>query len=77
MEKEELLNNLYEDCIEQLNNIGIDFDDKDISICIAKRNNKRYGCCRPEIPDEHYKTVISKGFKYIIKFDNYKKYYNA
>lgn len=74
MKKEESLNNLYKECIEQLNHIGINFDDKDISIFISKRNNKRYGCCRPEIPDENYKAVTRKGFRYIIKYDNYKKY---
>ena len=50
------------------------FESKDISIGIAKRNNKSYGCCKAEIPDEKYKTVTKKGFKYIIKFNNYKKY---
>lgn len=74
MEKEELLEKLYKECIEELNNIGIVFEGKDISICISKRNNKRYGCCKPEIPDEKYKTVTRKGLRYIVKFDNYKKY---
>ena len=74
MEKEELLQKLYKECIEELNNIGIKFDGKDISICISKRNNKRYGCCKPEFPDEKYKILKRKGFRYIVKFENYKKY---
>ena len=74
MEKEEVLQKLYKECIEELNRIGIDFENKDISICISKRDNKRYGCCKPKIPDEKYKTVKRKGFKYIVKFENYKKY---
>lgn len=74
MEKEELLQKLYKECIEELNKIGICFTDKEIIICISKRNNKRYGCCKPEIPDENYKTVKRKGFKYIVKFENFKKY---
>lgn len=74
MEKEELLQKLYKECIEELNKIGIYFEDKEIIICISKRNNKRYGCCKPEIPDEKYKTVARKGFRYIVKFENYKKY---
>ena len=74
MEKQELLQKLYKECIEELNKIGINFAGKDISICISKRNNKRYGCCKPEIPDERYKTVKRKGFRYLIKYDSYKKY---
>ena len=74
MEKEELLQKLYKECIEELDEIGIVFEGKDISICISKRNNKRYGCCKPEIPDEKYKTVKRRGFRYIVKFENYKKY---
>lgn len=71
---EDKLNNLYKQCIEELNKIGITFDDKNIDICISKRNNKRYGCCRPEIPDEKYKKITRRGFRYIIRYENYKKY---
>ena len=52
---EEKLEELYQACIKELNEIGINFKDKNISICVSKRNNKRYGCCKPEIPDENYK----------------------
>ena len=71
---EEKLKRLYKECIDELNKIGIDFYGKDINRCISKRNNKRYGCCKPEIPDEDYKNITRKGFRYIIKYDNYKKY---
>lgn len=70
----EKLERIYKECIEELNKIGINFNEKDISICISKRSNKRYGCCKPEIPDENYKKVSRKGFKYIVKYENYKKY---
>lgn len=70
----EKLESLYEECIKELNTIGIVFNEKNINICISKRNNKRYGCCKPEKPDENYQKVIKRGFKYIIKYDNYKKY---
>jgi len=71
---EEKLNILYQECLEELKNIGINFIGKEIKIFISKRNNKRYGCCKPEFPNEKYKRVIKKGFRYIIKYDNYKKY---
>ena len=74
MNKQEVLNELFKGCIKELESIGITFKDKEINIIISKRNNKRYGCCRPEIPDENYKKVFRKGFKFIIKYENYKKY---
>ena len=70
----EKLEALYKECIKELNSISITFDNKDINICISKRNNKRYGCSKPEIPDEEYKKIIRKGFRYIIKYENYRKY---
>lgn len=60
MEKEKLLQQLYIECVEELNSIGISLKDKIIKIQLSKRNNKRYGCCKPEIPDENYKNVIRK-----------------
>ena len=70
----EKLEKLYKECLEELNKIGIIFDNKDIKVYISRRNNKRYGCCKPEIPDEEYKEVTRKGFRYIIRYENYKKY---
>lgn len=71
---EEKLEALYQECRKELESIGILLKDKQIVIQIAKRNNKRYGCCRPEQPDERYKTVTRKGYRYIIKYENYQKY---
>ncbi len=71
---EEKLERLYRECIKELNKIGISFDSKQISIGIAKRNNKRYGCCKPEKPDENYKSITRRGFQYIIQYHNYQKY---
>ena len=71
---EEKLERLYQECIEELNKIGISFCERQISIGIAKRNNKRYGCCKPDNPDEHYKKMVIMGYRYIIKYENYKKY---
>lgn len=71
---EEKLKIIYKECIEEINKIGITFNGKNINICISKRNNKRYGCCKPELPDEDYKKITRKGYRYIIKYENYKKY---
>ena len=50
---------LFEDCKQELYNIGIDCEnDCDIDIGISKRNNKRYGCCKPEEPDKATKYYI-------------------
>lgn len=74
MEKNEKLNKLYLECINELANIQIKFNYKDIIIKISKRASKRYGCCKPEIPDKDYKTIKRKGLSYIVKYENYKKY---
>ena len=72
---EEKLTKLYNECLEELKSIGITFDDKDITIKISKRNNKRYGCCKTLLPDDKYKVVIKKSLrKYIVKYENFKKY---
>lgn len=74
MNKQEKLEELYLKCIEELKSIGIEFKSKEINIQISKRNNKRYGCCKPENPDKQYKTIKRKGLKFIIKYENYQKY---
>ena len=48
---EEKLICLYKECIEELSKIGISIINPEIGtiqIKIAKRNNKRYGCCKQE-----------------------------
>lgn len=65
---------IYRECIKELENIGLNFEDKEINIKLSNRLIKRYGCCKPELPDERYKKIKRKGFKFIIKYDNYKKY---
>ena len=49
----EKLNNLYKECLTELDSIGIKFYNKDIDVNLSNRNNKRYGCCKPEVPDEN------------------------
>ena len=70
---------LYIECINELNNIGINIIDNklvgEIDIKIAKRNSKRYGCCKQEEPDKNYYHVIKRGRKKYIKYDKFKKHH--
>ena len=70
---EEKLKRIYEECIKELGTIGITFDAK-IEITLSKRNNKRYGCCKPQLPDERYKEMIQKGFRRYILYHWYRNY---
>lgn len=49
---EEKLIRLYQECLKELKLIDLDFEDTKkygkIDIKIAKRNAKRYGCCKQE-----------------------------
>ena len=73
MEKE--LNRLFVECVDELNKIGIDIlNEKQygkIDISIAKRNNKRYGCCKQEEPDRNYRIVSKVGRRKVIKYEKY------
>lgn len=72
---EEKLDLLYKECINELNNIGIDILNKnvigDIDIHISKRNNKRYGVCKQEHPDETSKSIKRKGYRNFIKYNKF------
>lgn len=74
---EEKLQKLYTECIEELKSIGIDLENNkdigEIDIAIAKRDTKRYGCCKQENPDYKYKIVEKRGQKRNIR---YEKFYN-
>lgn len=77
---EDKLNRLYKECINDLKLLGIDItkmndDIGKIDIKIAKRNNKRYGCCKQEEPDENYKHIERKGYKRIIKYEKFNKHH--
>lgn len=67
---------LYNQCVDELNSIGIDIKDiAEIDIKLSKRNNKRYGCCKPEEPDRKTKYIIKiRGSRYI-KYRRYNKYH--
>lgn len=72
---EEKLLYLYNECLNELNSIGIDITNEErvgrIDIKIAKRNSKRYGCCKQEKPDKNdfsYKRVGTRIIKVYNKF---------
>ncbi len=55
LNKENKLKTLYNECLEELNTIGIDFSNNGygvVDIGLAKRKTKRYGCCKNEDPDK-------------------------
>ena len=76
---EEKLKRIYQQCIEELRTIGIDILNSseigNIDIYIAKRNNKRYGCCKQEEPDINTKYIEKIGKKRIIRYARFKKHH--
>lgn len=56
---EERLKKLYTEALDELETINLNFKDEEkfgkIDIKIAKRNSKRYGCCKQEQPDKKSK----------------------
>lgn len=74
---ESKLYKLYKECIEELKKIGIDIYNSNIGaieIKLSKRNNKRYGCCKQEEPDEKTKYYENIGNKRYIKFAKFNKH---
>ena len=76
---EEKLNRLFIECIDELKKIGIDIlNEKQygkIEISIAKRNNKRYGCCKQEDPDKNYKIITKIGRRRVVKYERFNKHH--
>ena len=75
--KQQQLNNLYQTCINELTSIGINLTPQTvgtIEIQLSKRNNKRYGCCKQEEPDQKSKVVEKIGRRRIIKYEKYNKH---
>lgn len=76
---EQKLNELFSECVNELNKIGIDILNSkkygEISISISKRNNKRYGCCKQEEPDKKYKTISKVGRRKIIRYEKFNKHH--
>ena len=68
------LNKIYNECIKELQLIGFNLNEENIgkiSIQISKRNNKRYGCCKQEQPDENFKIIKKVGRKKYIKYEKF------
>ena len=76
---EDKLNRLFIECIDELNRIGIDILNENqygkIDISIAKRNNKRYGCCKQEEPDKNYRKINIIRRRKIIKYEKFNKHH--
>lgn len=76
---EQKLNKLYSECVAELNNIGINIlNEKQygkIDISISKRNNKRYGCCKQEEPDNNYKVIYRVGRRKKVRYEKFGKHH--
>lgn len=72
---EEKLHYLFDNCINELNSIGIDTSNLgEIDINISNRSKKRYGCCKQENPDKNFKTITRSGFKRVVKYEKFNKH---
>lgn len=74
---EQELQYLFYECKKELNQIGINVDNKevgDISISLAKRSYKRYGCCKQENPIKSTKYIEKIGRNRYIKYRQYEKH---
>ena len=75
---EEKLIKLYNECKNELKSIGLDIENKEkigtIIIKIAKRECKRYGCCKQEKPDEKTKYIEKIGRRRYIKYAIFKEH---
>ena len=69
------LQELFLECKSQLNSVGIDVT-KDCEIDIKLgRKTKRYGCCKPEMPDKTTKYITKIRGRTYIKYYRYKQYH--
>ena len=75
---EEKLEKLYEECINELNAIGIDINNNsigEIDVKIAKRNSKRYGCCKQENPDKNFYHIEKRQNRRIKIYDRFNNHH--
>ncbi len=75
---EEKLKKLYEECIVELKTIGIDINDLSkygkIEIHLAKKEAKRYGCCKQSQPDKKYYHYRKNKYRKIKVYDKFYKH---
>lgn len=76
---EEKLKKLYNQCIQELKTIGIDFEDNDdigkIDISLSRRTTKRYGCCKQKNPDKNFKVIEKRGTKRITTYAKFEEHH--
>lgn len=76
---EDKLQKLYQECIEELNGIGLILENnKDIGkidISLSKKMTKRYGCCRQEKPDTNFKIIDKRGNRKIVKYEKFEEHH--
>lgn len=75
---EEKLEKLYKECISELNTIGIDINNNSIGkidVKIAKRNSKRYGCCKQENPDKNFYHIEKRQNRRIKIYDRFNNHH--
>lgn len=74
----EHLQRLYNQCIQELKQIGINLEKNEqigtIEIQLSNRSTKRYGVCKQEEPDPEARYIEKRGRRKIIKYARYKKH---
>ena len=75
---EEQLQKIYCQCLQELKQIGISFEDNiqfgTIEIALSNRSKKRYGICKQEQPDVTTRYIEKQGRKRIVKYERYRKH---
>lgn len=65
----------FEECKQDLYNIGINLEEDCLIDIKLGRNNKRYGACKPESPYLDSKYMEKVGRRRYIKYGRYRKYH--
>lgn len=73
------LENLYNECIKELEILGFKIVDNPevgkIDITLSEKNLKRYGCCRQVKPDKNYYHIVKRKYKNEIVYDRFKEHH--
>lgn len=76
---QEKLQRLYNECLKELKSININVIDNElvgeVDISIAKRNSKRYGCCKQENPNKNFYTITGRGRNKKIRYERFFKHH--
>ena len=75
---DEKLTKLYNECIKELKSIGINMEDSkkigEITISLAKRKAKRYGCCKQSEPLSTYYHIEYRNHRRVKVYDVFMKH---